>query len=111
MAIDRSQLQERGVYESRLPLDALLQDLERIEKLQAETVAFRKRLRIGAGFLVLAGVATGIAAAAASSNAFGFSAILAFALAVALFIYSFIYGRKLSKHGDRLATMRELSKI
>ena len=111
MAIDVSQLQERGVYESRLPLDALLQDLERIGKLQAETLAFRKKLRIGAGFVLLAGVAIAIAAASGSSSAFGFSAFLVFALAVALFVYSFIYGRKLCKHSDRLVTMRELSKV
>jgi hypothetical protein len=111
MAIDAKQLQAQGVYESRAPLASLLEDFDRIGKLLQEIAAIRKKFRLFATISAVAGIAIGIAAGILASNLVGFFAPLAFAFGVAIFVYSFVYGRKLHKHQDRLIAAQDLSKI
>jgi len=110
MAIDARQLQARGVYETRASLGTLFQDLDQIEKLFEEITAFRKKIRLVGALSALAGLAFAIAGSNLRSTALAFCAILAFVFFVVLLIYSFIYGRKLLKHRDRLAVFRDLAK-
>src|SRR5450755_1238049 len=111
MAIDAKQLRAQGIYESRAPLGSLLEDFDRIGKLLQEIAAIRKKFRLFATISAVAGIAIGIAAGILASNLVGFFAPLAFAFGVAIFVYSFVYGRKLHKHQDRLIAAQDLSKI
>jgi len=110
MALDTKKLQTSGVYEARAPFAALLQDIEQIGNMVQAAETKRHNLRKYAGGAMILGLVSAIIAGAINSNAFGFSAFLAFTVGVGMFIYSFISGRELHKHHDRYELLRDLSK-
>ena len=109
MAIDAKQLQSQGIYQARAPLRSILDDLGQIGKLLLEIKAQRKMLRLAAGAALLVGLGSAIAAGVMEISVLKFCALFGFTLAPALFIYSFIYGRALIKHQDRLSLTQDLS--
>jgi hypothetical protein len=111
MAIDARQLQADGRYQAHAPLATLLDDLGQIKKLLQEILAGRKMIRRVAGIAALAGLLSAVAAGATGSAVLGFGSFFGFTLALILFVYSFIYGRALVKHQDRLGLIEDLSKI
>ncbi len=111
MAIDAQNLRTVGIYESRAPLQSVLDDLDQIGILLQTNEAQRGKLRRYAGLAMIVGVVSAIAASVIGINALGFCAFLGFAAGVGLFIYSFVAGRDMHKHRDRYDLMKELSGI
>jgi hypothetical protein len=109
MAIEAKQFQSEGIYQARAPLRSILDDLGQIGKLLLGIKAGRKAFRLAAGAALLVGVVSAVAAGVMESNVLKFCASLGFTIALVLFIYSFIYGRALIKHQDRLRLMQDLS--
>jgi hypothetical protein len=109
MAIDAKQFQSEGIYQVQASLRSILDDLGQIGKILLAIKAQRKMLRLAAGAALLAGLGSAIAAGVTESGVLTFCAVVGFILAVTLFIYSFIFGRALLKHQDRIQLMQDLS--
>ncbi|MGD0301472.1 MAG: hypothetical protein ABSE86_30715 [Bryobacteraceae bacterium] len=109
MAIDAKQFQSLGIYQAKAPLRSILDDLGQVGKILLANKARRKMLRLAAGAALLVGLGSAVAAAATGSGWLKLCAVAGFVPALALFIYSFIYGRALIKHQDRLQLMQDLA--
>lgn len=107
MAIDPAQLEKAGVYDARVPLRTLLEDLTQIGNLVAAAEARRKRIRNFAGLSLIAAIVLGIAARFVGPP-LGILALLGVVAWLVLFIYSFITGRNLHKHHDRFDLLNEM---
>src|SRR5215472_12207366 len=105
MAIDANKLLATGVYEARVALAALAEDLSQIETLEVQIAAQRKKFRQIAGVALLAGLGGAIGSGPLGIGWLAFLGVLAIVFAISLFIYSFIYARKLYSHRDRLAVL------